>query len=77
MFLWIFSNFCSLNLLIVRSSQAEIITVQRLIQGRSNIARVRVEPRSRLGRRKNDAFTLLATAKLSATAKLVDTSFWT
>ena len=44
MFLWIFSNSCPLNLLLVRSHQAEIIIVKRLIQGRNNVARVRVEP---------------------------------
>ena len=50
------------NLLLVRSHQAEIIIVKRLIQGRNNVTRVRVEPRScDRGRRKNDAFNLLAT----------------
>ena len=34
MFLWISSNSCPLNLLLVRSHQAEIIIVKRLIQGR-------------------------------------------
>ena len=58
MFLWISSNSCPLNLLLVRSHQAEIIIVKRLIQGRNNVTRVRVEPRSYdKGRRKNDAFT--------------------
>ena len=58
MFLWISSSSCPLNLLLVRSHQAEIIIVKRLIQGRNNVARVRVEPRSLdQGRRKNDAFT--------------------
>ena len=58
MFLWISSNSCPLNLLFVRSHQAEIILVKRLIQGRNNVTRVRVEPTSfDLGRRKNDAFT--------------------
>ena len=53
MFLWISSNSCSLNLLLVRSHQAEIIIVKRLIQGRNNVTRVRVEPRSfDQGRRK-------------------------
>ena len=46
MFLWISSNSCPLNLLLVRSHQAEIIIVKRLIQGRNNVTRVRVEPRS-------------------------------
>ena len=62
MFLWIFSNFCPLNLLLVRSHQAEIIIVKRLIQVRNNVTRVRVEPRSfDQGRHKNDAFTHSAT----------------
>ena len=46
MFLWISSNSCPLNLLLVRSHQAEIIIVKRLIQGRNSVTRVRVEPRS-------------------------------
>ena len=58
MFLWISSNSCPLNLLLVRSHQAEIIIVKRLIQGRNSVTRVRVEPGSfNQGRRKNDAFT--------------------
>ena len=62
MFLWISSNSCPMNLLLVRSHQAEIIIVKRLIQGRNNVTRVRVEPRSfDQGRRKNDAFTHSAT----------------
>ena len=62
MFLWISSNFCPLNLLLVRSHQAEIIIVKRLIQGRNSVTRVRVEPRSfDQDRRKNDAFTYSAT----------------
>ena len=41
---------------------SEIIIVKRLIQGRNNVARVRVEPRPfNQGRRKSDAFTQLAT----------------
>ena len=61
MFLWISSNSCPLNLLLVRSHQAEII-IKRLIQGRNNVTRVRVEPRSfDQGRRKNYAFTHSAT----------------
>ena len=52
MFLWISSNSCPLNLLLVRSHQAEIIIVKRLIQGRNNVTRVGVELRScDLGRR--------------------------
>ena len=62
MFLWISSNSGPLNLLLVRSHQAEIIIVKRLIQGRNSVTRVRVEPRSfDQGRRKNDAFTYSAT----------------
>ena len=62
MFLWISSNFCPRNLLFVRSHQAEIIVVKRLIQGRNYVTWVRVEPRQfDQGRRKNDAFTHSAT----------------
>ena len=62
MLLWLSSNSCPLNLLLVRSHQPEIIIVKHLIQGRNNVTRVRVEPRSfDQGRRKNDAFTHLAT----------------
>ena len=62
MFLWIFLNSCPLNLLLVRSHQAEIIIVKHLIQGRNNVTRVRVELRSfDQGRCKNDAFTHSAT----------------
>ena len=62
MFLWISSHSCPLNLLLVRSHQAEIIIVKRLIQGRNNVTRVRVEPKPfHQGRCKNDAFTHSAT----------------
>ena len=62
MFLWISSSSCPLNLLLVRSHQAEVIIVKRFIQGRNNVTRVRVEPRSfDQSRRKNDAFTHSAT----------------
>ena len=62
LFMWISSNSCLLNLLLVQSHQAEIIIVKRLIQGCNNVTRVRVEPRSiDQDRRKNDAFTHLAT----------------
>ena len=62
MFLWISSNSCQLNLLLVRSHQAEIMVLKRLIQERNNVTRVRVEPRLfDQGRRKNDAFTHSAT----------------
>ena len=71
MFLWISSNSCPLNLLLVRSHQAEIIIVKRLIQGRNNVTRVRVEPRSfDQGRRKNDAFTHSATLPTTFTKRL-------
>ena len=46
MFLWISSNSCPLNLLLVRTHQEEIIIVKRLIQGRNNLTMVGVEPRS-------------------------------
>ena len=45
MFLWISSNSCPLNLQLVRSHQAGIIIVKRLIQDCNNVTRVRVEPR--------------------------------
>ena len=52
-FLWISSNSCPLNFLLVLSHQAEITIVKRLIQGRNNVTRVRVESRScDQGRRK-------------------------
>ena len=67
MFLWISSNSCPLNLLLVRSHQAEIIIVNRLIQGRNNVNRMRVEPRSfDQGRCKNDASTHLAMLPINA-----------
>ena len=56
MFLWIYSNSCQLNLLLVRSHQAEIIIAKRLAQGRNSVTRVRVGPKSGdRGRRKNDS----------------------
>ena len=62
MFLWISSNSCPLNLLLVRSHQAEIIIVKCLIQARNSVTRVRVEPRSfDQSRRKNDVFIYSAT----------------
>ena len=68
MFLWISFNSCPLNLLLFRSHQAEIIIVKRLIQGRNNVTRVRVEPRPfDQGRRKNDAFTHSATLSTNIT----------
>ena len=65
MILWISSNSCPVNLLLVLSHQAEIIIVKRLIQRCNNVTRVRVEPRPfDQGRRKNDAFTHSATLRL-------------
>ena len=62
MFLWISSNSCLLNLLLIRSHLEKIIIVKRLIQGCNSMTRVQVEPRPfDQGRRKNDAFTHLAT----------------
>ena len=62
MFLWISSNSCPLNLLLVRSHQGEIIIVKHLIQEHNSMTRVRVEPRPfDQGHRKNDAFTHSAT----------------
>ena len=62
MLLWIGLNSCPLNLLLVRSHQAEITIAKRLIQGRSNVTRVWIEPRPfDQGRCKNDAFTHSAT----------------
>ena len=66
MFLWISLNSCPLNLLPVRSHQAEIIIVKRLIQGRNNVTRVWVVPRScDHGRRKNGVLTLSTTLPTS------------
>ena len=68
-------NSGSLNLLLVRSDQATIIIVKRLIQRRNNLTRVRVEPRScdQL-RRRNDAFTI--SAKLpTKIMKIIKASF--
>ena len=44
MFLWISSNSCPLNLLLVRSHQAEIIIVKRLIQGRNYVTGCGLNP---------------------------------
>ena len=46
MFLEIFSKLCSRNLLLVQSHEEEIIIVKRLIQGRNNVTRVRVKPKT-------------------------------
>ena len=67
MFLWISSSSCPLNLLLVRSHQAEIIVVKLLFQGRNNITRVKVEPRSyNQGCRKNDAFRAADTSMVDS-----------
>ena len=74
-FMWISSNSCPLNLLLVRSHLAEIIIVKRLIQGRNNVTRVRVEPGSfDKSRRNNDAFTHSATlpTKEDSSLKLLE-----
>ena len=58
------------NLLLVRSHKAEIIIVKRLIQGRNNVTRMLVEPRScDQGHRKNDPFG-------QAAEKLINWSCW-
>ena len=63
---WISSNYCPLNLLLVRSHRAEIMIAMRLIQRPSNVTRVRVEPRLfNQGCRKNNAFTHSAMPPLS------------
>ena len=57
MFLWISSKSSPLNLLLIRSHQARIIIVWRLVRERNNVARVQVEPRyCNESRCKNDAF---------------------
>ena len=62
MLLRISSNSCPLNLLLVRSHQAEIIIIKRLTQESNSVTRVLVEPRSfDQRRRKNEAFTHSAT----------------
>ena len=50
-----------MNLLLVRSHQAEIIIVKHRIPERKNVARAKIEPNlCDQGRRKNNAFTLLS-----------------
>ena len=52
-------TFSQVNLLLVRSHQAEIILAKRFIQVHNNVTRVRIELRLYdQDRRKNDAFTL-------------------
>ena len=56
---------CPLNLLLVRSHQAEIITTKPFIQGRNTVAKERVEPKlNNQHRRKNDAFTFSPRTRL-------------
>ena len=77
MFLRISSNSCPLNLLGVRSHQAEIIIVKRLIQRCNNVTRMRVE--STLGDqgfRKNDAFTFSATLSNSRLSSAKRSNFF-
>ena len=63
MFVWISSNSFPLKLLLVRTNQAELIILKRLIHGLNNVTRVRVEPRScDRGRHKNDVFNRLCHA---------------
>ena len=72
MFLWISSNSCPFNLLLVRSHQAEIIIVKRPKQGRNNVPRVQVEPElCDLGCRKNNSFTFWATLRIKFLADLL------
>ena len=60
--LWNSSLSCPLNLVLVRSHQAEINIVKCLILGRNYVTRMRVESKScDEDRCKNDAFTHLAT----------------
>ena len=57
-----FFEYCPINLQLILSRHAEIIViVKRLIQGREDKTRVRVEPRSCDQGRKNDAFTFSVT----------------
>ena len=60
-FLCISSNSCPLNVLLVRSRQAEIIIKNCIIQKRNNVTRVGVEPRCcDQVRRNNNIFALSA-----------------
>ena len=53
MLLLISSNSCSLNLLLVRNHQEEIIIVKRLVQERNNVIKVELRSRDQ-GSRKNE-----------------------
>jgi len=69
---WFF-DFFTVNLLLVRSQQAEIIIIKRLIQ-RNNATRVRVEPRSRYcdhRRRINVALILSTTSPTVSTIMIL------
>ena len=55
MYVWISSNSCPLNLLLVRSHQAALIIVKRFIQGRINVTGCKLNPDHAI---KNDAFAL-------------------
>ena len=62
MFLWISWNACPINLLLIRSHQAEVIIVKRYIQGRNDVTRVLVDlDHATKGRQNNKVFTLSAT----------------
>ena len=64
MFLWISSNFCPINLLL-RSHQAEIFIVTRLIQGRNNVTECGLNPDLCCqGRGKNDAYDIVSGVQL-------------
>jgi len=56
-----FFDFLPLNMLLVRSHQAEIIAVKRLRTQQRDATRVGVEPTRDRDRRKNGALTLPAT----------------
>ena len=65
MFLWISSNSCPMNLLLVRSHQAKKIIAERLIQRRNNVNRVQIKSRSYdQSHRKHNSFILLSSHSL-------------
>ena len=62
------SNSCPLNLMLVRSHQAEVIILKRFIQECNNVTRVHVEQRScDPGHCKNNTFTLSVTLPTNLT----------
>ena len=76
MFLWISSNSCPLNLLLVRSHQAEINILTCFTQRRNNVTRVWVKPRScDHGRRKSDAYILSIMLPTEFQGVLLEISF--